>query len=80
MCETGDNANKFEKLEKIDKKKKSAKEKEEDKMDEVDKRDLRTGTMIKIGKMRYPFMCVLYIPDVPLVNLYRDIVNFTTGR
>ena len=48
-------------------------------MDEVDKRDLRTGTMIKIGRMRCPFKCVLYIP-VPLVNMYRDIVNFTTGR
>ena len=49
-------------------------------MDEVEKRDLRTGTMIKIGKMRCPFLFVLYIPDVPLVNMYRDIVNFTTGR
>ena len=75
---TGGNANKFEKLEKIDKKEEeSAKEKEEDKMDEVDKRGLRTGTMIKIGKMRCLFMCVLYIPD-PLVNMFE--ANFTTKK
>ena len=70
MCKTGSiMQTSLRCLKKSTKKKKSAKEKEEDKMEKVNKRDLRTGTMIKIGKMRYPFMCVLYIPDVPLVNL-----------